>query len=42
LDAFCYTGGFGLNAAKFGAKSVLGVDVSEEAIRTASHNAKMK
>ena len=41
LDAFCYTGGFGLNAAKFGAKSVLGVDVSEEAIRTASHNAKM-
>jgi len=39
LDAFCYTGGFGLNAAKFGAKSVLGIDASEEAINAARRNA---
>jgi len=39
LDAFCYTGGFGLNAARFGAKSVFGVDVSEDAVATARRNA---
>ncbi len=32
LDAFCYTGGFGLHAARAGARSVLGVDQSEPAL----------
>ena len=32
LDAFCYTGGFGLHAAKSGAASVECVDVSEPAL----------
>ena len=32
LDAFCYTGGFGLHAARAGARAVLGVDVSEPAL----------
>ena len=41
LDAFCYTGGFGLNAANFGAKSVLGIDASEDAVRTARRNAEL-
>lgn len=31
LDGFCYTGGFGLYAARAGAREVLGVDVSEPA-----------
>jgi 23S rRNA (cytosine1962-C5)-methyltransferase len=39
LDAFCYTGGFGLHAAKAGAQSVLGVDVSEPALELARTNA---
>ncbi|MBI3411177.1 MAG: class I SAM-dependent rRNA methyltransferase, partial [Planctomycetes bacterium] len=39
LDAFCYTGGFGLHAARAGAISVLGVDVSEPALRLARANA---
>lgn len=34
LDAFCYLGGFGLNALKNGAKSVVFVDGSEDALRT--------
>jgi 23S rRNA (cytosine1962-C5)-methyltransferase len=32
LDVFCYTGGFTLNAAAAGAKSVLSVDASEPAL----------
>jgi 23S rRNA (cytosine1962-C5)-methyltransferase len=40
LDAFCYTGGFGLQAARAGAKSVLGVDVSEPALALAQENAR--
>ena len=32
LDAFSHTGAFGLNAFKAGAKSVLSVDISEEAV----------
>lgn len=32
LDAFCYLGGFGLNALKNGAKSVTFIDSSEDAI----------
>jgi 23S rRNA (cytosine1962-C5)-methyltransferase len=39
LDAFCYSGGFGLYAARAGAASVLGVDVSEPALNLARANA---
>lgn len=39
LDAFCYTGGFGLYAAKAGASEVLGVDGSEPALDLARRNA---
>ena len=39
LDAFCYTGGFGLSAAKAGAAEVLGVDASEAALELARRNA---
>lgn len=38
LDVFCHTGGFALNAAAGGARSVLGVDASEEALRRAGRN----
>jgi 23S rRNA (cytosine1962-C5)-methyltransferase len=41
LDAFCYTGGFGLHAAKAGATEVLGVDVSEPALTLAAANARL-
>jgi 23S rRNA (cytosine1962-C5)-methyltransferase len=39
LDAFCYSGGFGLHAAKAGASEVLGVDASEPALDLARRNA---
>ena len=39
LDCFCHNGSFSLHAAKFGAKSVLGVDISEEALEVARENA---
>lgn len=39
LDAFCYTGGFGLYAAKGGAAEVLGIDASEPALELARRNA---
>ncbi len=39
LDAFCYSGGFGLHAAKAGAAEVLGVDASEPALELAHRNA---
>ena len=39
LDAFCYTGGFGLHAAKAGAASVECVDVSEPALNLGRRNA---
>ncbi|MCX8059248.1 MAG: class I SAM-dependent rRNA methyltransferase [Spirochaetes bacterium] len=38
LDFFCYTGGFGFNCIKGGAKKVLSIDCSEEAIKTAKEN----
>lgn len=42
LDAFCYSGGFALHAAKSGAKSVVALDQSEGALdlarKNASHN----
>jgi len=39
LDCFCYSGGFALNAAYAGAKTVLGIDSSKAAIELAHHNA---
>jgi 23S rRNA (cytosine1962-C5)-methyltransferase len=41
LDAFCYTGGFGLHAARAGAAAVLGLDVSEPALALARENARL-
>jgi 23S rRNA (cytosine1962-C5)-methyltransferase len=41
LDAFCYSGGFGLHAARAGALSVLGVDQSEPALALARANAQL-
>ena len=39
LGAFCYTGTFEIHAAHYGAKSVLGLDISEKAIAWARQNA---
>lgn len=39
LDCFTHTGGFALHAAKYGASRVLGLDISEEAVKLAGHNA---
>ncbi|MCC7487448.1 MAG: class I SAM-dependent rRNA methyltransferase [Burkholderiales bacterium] len=39
LDAFCYTGGFALSAAAGGARSVLALDISAEALERAQANA---
>ncbi len=39
LDLYSYSGGFALNAAKFGALEVLGVESSGEAVRLARENA---
>ena len=39
LDMFCYTGGFALNAARFGAREVLAVDGSETALALGRANA---
>lgn len=39
LDCFCHTGSFAVHAAAYGAKSVLAVDISEEAISLAKENA---
>jgi 23S rRNA (cytosine1962-C5)-methyltransferase len=41
LDAFCYTGGFGLQAARAGAAEVVGVDQSEPALALARENARL-
>lgn len=41
LDCFCNEGGFGLYAARFGAKSVDSVDISETAIERARENARL-
>ncbi len=41
LDAFCYQGGFGLNAIKGGAKSVTFIDSSKEALERAQKNCKI-
>lgn len=39
LEAFCYTGTFSLHAAHYGAKQVLGLDISDFAVETARRNA---
>ena len=41
LDCFCHNGSFSLHAAKYGAESVLGVDISEEALEVARENARI-
>ncbi len=41
LDAFCYTGGFGLHAARAGATSVVGIDSSESALALARANVQL-
>lgn len=41
LDAFCYSGGFGLHSARAGASSVLGIDSSEPALALARANAEL-
>ena len=41
LNCFCYTGGFGLRAAKEGAKSVTQVDLSAPALELAKRNAEL-
>jgi len=41
LDVFCNQGGFGLNCAKAGAKSVTSVDISEEATKAVTRNAEL-
>lgn len=39
LEVFCYTGTFSAHAAYYGAKKVLGVDISENAVHQARKNA---
>ena len=39
LGAFCYTGSFEIHAGHYGAKSVLGLDISENAVAQARRNA---
>ncbi len=41
LDAFTHTGAFGLNAAKAGAREVISVDISPEAVELVNENIKM-
>lgn len=38
LNCFCYSGGFSLYALRGGAKSVLSIDASEDALQLAQHN----
>lgn len=39
LDAFCHIGSFSCHAAKYGAREVTGIDISEDAIAVARANA---
>jgi 23S rRNA (cytosine1962-C5)-methyltransferase len=41
LGAFCYTGTFELHAGFYGAKSVLGLDISASAVKQAQENAEL-
>lgn len=41
LDCFCHTGSFSLHSGFYGAKSVLGIDISEHAVDFARKNAEL-
>lgn len=41
LGAFCYTGSFEVHAAHYGARSVIGLDISELAVAQATRNAQL-
>ncbi|MEC5142333.1 class I SAM-dependent rRNA methyltransferase [Chitinophaga sp. 212800010-3] len=41
MESFCYTGTFSCHAGFYGAKSVLGLDISETAVNTARRNAEL-
>ena len=41
LGAFCYTGSFEVHAGHYGARSVLGLDISENAVSQAQRNARL-
>ena len=41
LDCFCYTGSWAVHAASFGAKTVLGIDISARAVAQAAGNARL-
>src|SRR6266404_584858 len=41
LGAFTYTGTFEIHAAHYGARSVLGIDISENAVKQANQNAEL-
>ena len=41
LDTFTHTGAFGLNALKAGAREVISVDISPEAVEMVNHNIKL-
>jgi 23S rRNA (cytosine1962-C5)-methyltransferase len=41
LDCYCYDGGFALNAAAAGARSVVGIDSSKHAVGRAAENARL-
>jgi 23S rRNA (cytosine1962-C5)-methyltransferase len=41
LEAFCHTGAFGIHAALHGAASVIGLDVSRDAVKMARDHAAM-
>jgi len=41
LDLCCYSGAFSVNAGVYGAKEVLGVDISSEALKLAHNNAQL-
>ena len=41
LGAFTYTGAFEIHAGYYGAKSVLGIDISENAVKQANQNAEL-
>lgn len=41
LDCFCYSGAWSLNAARFGASEIIGIDSSEKAVDLAAENASL-
>lgn len=41
LDLFCYSGSWALHAATFGARSALGIDISEKAVTLAQRQAEL-